>query len=184
MRKILKYILGVVMAAILLLSIVYMSSEHEYDLVEIEEVQTDENFINIKYEKEEQIEDENILGILTIEKIDLKAPVKEGSTQDILKEYIGHMPETAKYDGNIGLAAHNRGNEYSYFARINELEKGDKIIYKTKFYERTYVVATKAVIYDTDWSYLQNTKDNRITMITCIKDKPNQRLCVQAIEEK
>lgn len=184
MRKILKYILGVVMAAILLLSIVYMSSSHEYDLVELEEVQTDENFINIKYEKEEQIEDENILGILTIEKIDLKAPVKEGSTQDVLKEYIGHMPETAKYDGNVGLAAHNRGTKYSYFARINELEKGDKIIYKTKFYERTYVVATKAVIYDTDWSYLQNTKDNRITMITCIKDKPNQRLCVQAIEEK
>ena len=184
MRKILKYILGVVIVAILLLSIIFMSSEHEYDLVEIEEVQTDENFISIKYEKEEQIEDEDILGILTIEKIDLKAPVKEGSTQDILKEYIGHMPETSKYDGNVGLAAHNRGTEYSYFARINELTKGDKIIYKTKFYERTYIVTSKDVIYDTDWSDLQATKDNRITMITCIKDKPNQRLCVQAIEVK
>ena len=184
MRKILKYILGVVIIAILLLSVVYMSSEHEYDLVEIEEVQTDENFINIKYEKEEQIEDENILGILTIEKIDLKAPVKEGSSQEILKEYIGHMPETSKYDGNVGLAAHNRGTEYSYFARINELTKGDKIIYKTKFYERTYIVTSKVVIYDTDWTYLQATKDNRITMITCIKDKANQRLCVQAIEAK
>ena len=183
MRKILKYILGVVICAILLLSIVYMFSEHEYDLVEIEEVQTDENFINIKYEKEEQIE-ENILGTLIIEKIDLKAPVKEGSTQEILKEYIGHMPETSKYDGNVGLAAHNRGNEYSYFARINELSKGDKIIYKTKFYERIYIVTSKVVIYDTDWSYLQATNDNRITMITCIKDKPNQRLCVQAIEAK
>ena len=184
MRKILKYILGVVISAILLLSIIFMSSEHEYDLVKIEEVQTDENFINVKYEKEEQIEDENILGTLIIEKIDLKAPVKEGSTQDILKKYIGHMTETSKYDGNVGLAAHNRGNEYSYFARINELSKGDKIIYKTKFYQRTYIVSSKAVIYDTDWSYLQATKDNRMTMITCIKDKPNQRLCVQAIEVK
>ena len=184
MRKILKYILCIVIIAILLLSIVYMSSEHEYDLVKIEEVETDENFINIKYEKEEQIEDENILGTLKIEKIDLKAPVKEGSTQEILKEYIGHMPETSKYEGNIGLAAHNRGNQYSYFARVNELTKGDKIIYKTKFCERTYIVTSKVVIYDTDWSYLQPTEDNRITMITCIKDKPNQRLCVQAIEVK
>ena len=185
MRKILKYILGVVIVAILLLSIIYMVSEHEYDLVEVEEIKTDENFMNIKYEEEKvDIEDENILGILTIEKIDLKAPVKEGSSQEILKEYIGQMPETAKYDGNIGLAAHNRGNEYSYFARINELEKGDKIKYKTKFYERTYIVNKKVVIYDTDWSYLQSTKDNRITMITCVKDKPNQRLCVQAIQEK
>lgn len=185
MRKILKYVLGIVIFVILLLSIVYMFSKHEYDLVEIEEVQTDENFVNIKYEEEKvDIEDKNILGILTIEKIDLKAPVKEGSTQEILKEYIGQMPETAKYDGNIGLAAHNRGNQYSYFARINELEKGDKIIYKTKFYERTYVVDKKIVIYDTDWFYLKATKDNRITMITCIKNKPNQRLCIQAIEEK
>ena len=184
MRKILKCILGIVIIIILLLSIFYMSSEYEYDLVEIEEVQTDEEYRDVVYEKEEKVEDESVLGILTIEKINLKATVKEGSSQDILKEYIGHMPETSKYDGNIGLAAHNRGNEYSYFARINELERGDKIIYKTKFYERTYIVTKKVVIYDTDWSYLEATKDNRITMVTCIKDKPNQRLCVQAIEEK
>ena len=184
MRKILKYIFSVVVITILLLSIAFISSEHEYDLVKLEEVRTDENYINIKYENKEQIEDEDILGTLMIEKIDLKANVKEGSSQEILREYIGHMPETAKYDGNVGLAAHNRGNQYSYFARINELEKGDKVIYITKFYEKTYIVTKKVVIYDTDWSYLQPTKDNRITMITCIKDKPNQRLCVQAVEEK
>lgn len=184
MHKILKYISGVVIIAILVFSIYYMSSDHEYDLVKLEELKTDEDYIDITYDKEEKIEDENILGILTIDKINLKATVKEGSTEETLKEYIGHMIETAKYDGNIGLAAHNRANKYSYFARINELEKGDKIIYKTKFYERTYKVNKKVVIYDTDWSYLENTKDNRITMITCIKNKPNQRLCVQAVEEK
>ena len=184
MRKILKCILGVVIIAILLFSIPFIFSDHEYELTKVEEVKTDENYINITYEKEERIEDESVLGILTIEKINLKGTVKEGSTEEVLREYIGHISETAKYDGNIGLAAHNRANKYSYFARINELEKGDKIIYKTKFYERNYVVTKKVVIYDTDWSYLQTTKDNRITMITCIKDKPNQRLCVQAIEEK
>lgn len=183
MHKILKYILGIVIFAMLVFSIFYMSIEHEYDLSKVEEVKTDENYINITYEKEEKIEDKSVLGILSIEKINLKATVKEGSTEEILKEYIGHISETAKYDGNIGLAAHNRANKYSYFARINELEKGDKIVYKTKFYERTYIVTKKVVIYDTDWSYLDSTKDNRITMITCIKNKPNQRLCVQAIEE-
>jgi len=184
MSKILRYILGVVFISILLLSISFMFSEKEYELTKVEEISTDENYINVVYEAKQEIIDESILGILTIEKIGLKAKVKEGSTQDILMEYIGNMPETAKYEGNIGLAAHNRGTEYSYFARLNELEKGDKIIYKTKFYERTYEVTKKVVIYDTDWSYLQNTKDNRITMITCIANKPNQRLCVQAVEKK
>jgi len=187
MRKILRYILGVVFVAILLLSIFYMSANHEYELTTLEEIKTDENYINIVYKEHEELEkigDESILGILTIEKIDLKAKVKEGSTQEILKEFIGHMPETAKYEGNIGLVAHNRGTEYSYFARLNELKEGDKVIYKTKFYERKYIVTKKKVIYDTDWTYLQTTKDNRITMITCIANKPNQRLCVQAVEEK
>ena len=183
MRKILKCVFGIAIIPMLVFSVFYISSDHEYDLTKVEEVKTDEEYINVKYDKEE-IEDKNILGTLTIEKINLKATVKEGSTEEVLKEYIGHISETAKYDGNIGIAAHNRLNKYSYFARINELEKGDKVIYKTKFYTRNYVVTKKKVIYDTDWSELKNTKDNRITMITCIKDKPNQRLCVQAVEEK
>lgn len=188
MHKILKYILSIVIVAMLIISIFYMLSEHDYELTELGAIQTDENFVNVIYQnvekKEIKEEKEDILGTLIIDKINLRASVKDGSTSDILKDYIGHMPETAKYDGNIGLAAHNRGTPNSYFARINELNIGDKIRYKTKFYERTYVIKSKVVIYDTDWNYLQSTKDNRITMITCIKDRPNQRLCIQAIEEK
>lgn len=177
-----KYLLGIVIIAMLLFSIFYINIEHEYDLTLPDEVKTDEHYLDVSYQKEEPIEDETVLGILEIAKINLNATVKEGSTAEILKEYVGHITETAKYDGNIGLAAHNRLNKYSYFARINELKEGDRIKYKTKFYIREYKVVKKEVIYDTDWSYLKNTNDNRITMITCIKNKPNQRLCVQAVE--
>ena len=45
-----------------------------------------------------------------------------------------------------------------------------------------YAVSKIATIEDTDWSYLENTKDNRITLITCIDDKPNLRLVIQAKE--
>ena len=38
------------------------------------------------------------------------------------------------------------------------------------------------VIEETDWSYLQETEDNRITLITCVANKPKNRLCVQAVE--
>lgn len=83
----------------------------------------------------------------------------------------------------LDLLGHNRGNKYSYFARINELEKGDILTYKTKFYTREYVVDNIKVIFEDDWSLLQNTEDNKITMITCIANKRNQRLCVQASEK-
>lgn len=160
---------------------------HEETTKEYEqEEEVTQNFTkNINYEEMEksQVEETDILGTLIIEKINLIGKVKEGSTDEILEEYIGHMENTAQYDGNIGLAAHNRGNEDPYFERLNELDIGDEIIYKTKYGERTYVVQCKAEILDTDWSVLENTEENKLTLITCIKNKVNQRLYVQAVQK-
>ena len=77
MNRIIKYFLGIVIIAMLLFSIFYINNEHEYDLTLPDEVTTDENYIDISYKKEEPIEDESVLGILEIDKIDLKATVKE-----------------------------------------------------------------------------------------------------------
>ncbi len=132
--------------------------------------------------KEESAGDEEILGKLIINKINMQGEIKEGSSPQVLQEYIGHIEDTAVYDGNVGLAAHNRGNSPSYFARINELEIGDEIIYQNKYGERKYKVNQKKDILETDWSMLQETKENKLTLITCIKNRVNQRLCVQAVE--
>lgn len=182
MHKKLIMVFAVVIILLLLLSIAYLWSNHEYDLADINEITTDKEYENIIYNKEENIFNENILGILEIEKIGLLASVKEGSNNETLKEYIGHISETAKYDGNIGLAAHNRLNKYSYFARINELENGDILIYKTKFFTRKYKVNKKTVIYETDWKLLEDDGTNKITLVTCVANKRNQRLCIQATE--
>lgn len=172
----------------LVISIILMYYFYNYSnkLADINKIKTDSNYENIVYENvvsdEEYNMGEDFLGILEIQKIGLKANIKEGSSNEILKEYIGHIDETSKYDGNVGLAAHNRGNKYSYFARLNELKKGDIVTYKTKFYERQYKVEDIQAIFETDWSKLENTKENKLTMITCISNKKNQRLCVQAVE--
>ena len=161
---------------------IYYFCNYDSKLANPSEIQTDPDYIGITYNQEENIVNDDILGILTIEKIGLKASVKEGSNKQILKTYIGHIENTSMYDGNIGLAGHNRGNQYSYFARINELEKGDIITYQTKFYTRNYKVNNIQTIFETDWSLLENTKENKLSLITCIANKKNQRLCVQATE--
>lgn len=174
---------------IVLILIVAIGFLFSYDkkVIEQEKQNTSEQLDNTEDVEQEVTEDdgfeEDLIGSLKIEKINLNGTVKEGSTNEILRDYIGHIEETAKYDGNVGLAAHNRGNKYSYFARINELEPGDEIVYTTKYGERKYIVDTKKEILETDWSNLDGTPDNRLTLITCIKNKVNQRLCVQAVQE-
>ncbi len=179
MKKILCFIISALLFVVLLLIIINNSNR---ELVDANDIKTDDEFENVTYDKEEDILDDSVLGILSIEKIGLKATVKEGTTDEVLLNYIGHIEDTDTYDGNIGLAGHNRGYENSYFSRINELEIGDIINYKTKFYNRTYIVDNIRVIYETDWSMLKSTEENKLTLITCITGKRNQRLCVQAIE--
>lgn len=179
MKKLVCFIIGALLFAGLL--VIFINNINK-ELVNVDDIKTDDEFENVTYDKEEEILDDSVLGILTIEKIGLKATVKETTSDEVLLNYIGHLEGTATYDGNIGLASHNRGYENSYFARINELEMGDIINYKTKFYDRTYIVDNIQVIYETDWSLLESTEENKLTLITCISGKRNQRLCVQATE--
>ena len=76
------------------------------------------------------------------------------------------------------------GYQVNYFGKLKDLQIGDEIIYKTKYGTRKYKVYIKTTIKDTDWSYLRNTEDNRITLITCVENKPELRRCIQALEIK
>ena len=52
---------------------------------------------------------------LEIPKINLEASICEGTSSDILNKYIGHFEETQRENGNVVLAAHNRGYKVNYF---------------------------------------------------------------------
>lgn len=120
---------------------------------------------------------------LDIPKINLKANINEGTTKEVMENYIGHFEETTKENGNVGLAAHNRGYKNNYFQRIKELQEGDSIFYTYKGETKEYIVTKHVIIKDTDWSYLQDTDKNTITLITCVENEPEYRRCIQG-EEK
>ena len=67
-----------------------------------------------------------IIGLIEIPKINLAANIVEGTTEEILNSYVGHFSETVCINGNVGLAAHNRGYPVNYFARIKELTENNK----------------------------------------------------------
>lgn len=182
MKKKIIIIIASFLLALLIVGGIYFYNLYDKNLMNPSDIITDSSFENVTYNQEENISDKDILGILTIEKIGLKASVKEGSNKNVLENYIGHIENTATYDGNIGLAGHNRGNKYSYFARINELEKGDIITYQTKFFTRNYKIDNIQTILENDWTLLEDTEQNKLTLITCVSNKRLQRLCVQATE--
>ena len=93
----------------------------------------------------------------------------------------GHYTSSGIYTGNIGLFGHNRGS-HAYFAKLKNVKIGDIVEYKTAIGTKTYQVTFVGSISYTDYSYLNEMGDNRITLITCIANQPSLRLCVQAVE--
>ena len=121
------------------------------------------------------------VGVLKIDKINLYQPVMEGHSLEVLKKNLGHVDESAYWKGNIGILGHNNGNA-GFFKRLTELKVNDVIEYITEDGTRTYKVSEITEIEDTDWSKFARTEDNRITLVTCVKNVPSKRYCVQARE--
>ena len=123
------------------------------------------------------------IGTLKIPSVNLNVKVYETESLESLAKGAGHFKSTSCWDGNIGIAGHNRGVT-NHFGKIHTLKKGDKIKYTTKLGTRTYRVKTVTKIKETDYSYLGRTSDHRITLITCVENVPSKRWCVQAVEVK
>lgn len=135
--------------------------------------------------EQKEIVYEDSIGTLTIPDILLdNAPIKEGTELSTLSSAIGHFTSTSLYAGNVGLASHNGGVNGDYFKNLNKVKKGAEIYYQTNYGTRRYIVKVIKIIDETDWSMLENTNDNRLTLITCVKGQSTKRLCVQAYESE
>ena len=137
-----------------------------------------------EYYTEDKIQDRltNDDGNVTKEDLTLKINGEtEGTNIETLDKGIGHFENSPFLEGNVCLAGHNYTGVWKY---LYTLQNGDKITYTsflgTKEYEVNKVVQVNA----TDWTLLEDTDDNILTLVTCVKNEPNLRLIVQAIEYK
>lgn len=138
----------------------------------------------IKQETKEQSLTTKEIWKISIPCILLEASIAEGTEENILNSYVGHFENTSKIQGNIGLAAHNRGYPVNYFKNLKKLKKGDEIIYQYQEQMKMYEVIENKIIEDTDWSYLEKKEENLITLITCVENEPEYRRCIQGKEKK
>lgn len=127
----------------------------------------------------QQIDGEYVIGVIKIDKIGFSGLVYKGTSLDTLSKGVGHFDSSPYLNGNVCLAAHNTSK---YWAKLYTLKKGDKIIYTSFLGTKEYIVTDMLQISETDWARLSNTTENMLTLLTCVKGKPTQRLCVQALE--
>lgn len=150
------------------------------DNIEIE-LKTPNNTVAISEQYQNNIDTKKTWQI-EIPKINLVAPIAEGTSANIMNEYVGHFEETPKNKGNVGLAAHNRGYKVNYFQDLKLLQKGDLIIYTYNGEISKYSVNELGIIKDTDWSKLESSSQDKLTLITCLEDEPEYRRYIQALK--
>ncbi len=154
----------------------YVYNEYSYDYPQ-------DRLDNTNIEKNNdlmlKINNEHVVGIIKIDKINFEGLVYEGTSTSTLNKGVGHFENSAFFDGNVCLAAHN-SNEY--WAKLNTLQNEDIIFYTSFLGTRKYKVNNISKISETDWSFIENKDKNSISLITCVKGIPSQRLLVQGIE--
>ena len=167
-----------------------------------------------QFSVEELEKSKNVIGKLIIPSIEINAPIKDGTSPEVLRDAIGHFSSSSYWNGNVCLDSHNRGTYANYkemlykivaiiiivlyfpyneskrgktkgkeLLKINQLNIGDEIIYQTKMGTRVFKVENIDVINESDVSVLNSTESNYLTLITCVKNQPELRLCLKAIEK-
>lgn len=132
----------------------------------------------------ETIEEQAVLGVMSIPKIDLTVAVCEGVSQSVLRYSVGHFSDTA-FPGQMGNCAITGHRSYAwgeYFNRLDELETGDEIIINYNASVYTYVVTEKRVVEpDAAW-VLNQAQSYELTLITCTPIRVgSHRLIIKAI---
>ena len=120
--------------------------------------------INDYHEGNEQ-RDEPPLAILSIDSLDLKVPVYNGTDEINLNRGAGRIKGTAWIDspGNLGIAGHRDG----FFRVLKDIQMGDSIDMLTHQGKSEFVVSSITIVDPTDVSVLASTDDSTITLVTC-----------------
>jgi sortase A len=151
----------------------------------LEESLSESTEISDKADEEKDTNElKDVIGIIKIDKIDIKLPIKSYFNEKEFKSYAGHLPGTAKPGelGNCVIAGHRARARGRLFNRLDELEIGDKILITYNSNNFEYKVIEIKIVEPTDTSVLKVAEDESIlTLITCHPIKTNtHRLIIKA----
>jgi len=106
-----------------------------------------------------------VIGEMTIPRLDLKTIVVQGDSNKILRRSVGHLPKTPLpgEPGNVALAGHRDG----FFRPLKDIQPGDAITIQTPGVEYNYQVESTEIVAPTNVQVLQPTNESTLTLVTC-----------------
>jgi len=117
------------------------------------------------------------IGTLEFPRFGKTIKVYEGTSLSNMSLGAGHFSETSAWNGNVCVAAHNRGVPNN-FIFLKDMIVGDKVTYTTKYGQRTYEVISNTQISVNDTSGLAWSTTNILSLYTCVQNVPNLRILV------
>jgi sortase A len=127
--------------------------------------------------------EENMEGMLKIDRIRLKIPILKGATGKNLLISVSSLTGTAGpgETGNYCIAGHRCRTYGRHFNRLDEIEDGDSIEVITGEAHYVYEVFEKIIIKPEEtWVMAPRSEDRLITLITCdYSSNPSVRLIVR-----
>lgn len=117
------------------------------------------------YHQGNTIRDEAPLAIMSIDTLELKVPIYNGTDEINLNRGAGRIKGTGWIDspGNLGIAGHRDG----FFRVLKDVELGDSISMLTHQGNSEFVVSSITIVDPTDVSVLAPTDASTITLVTC-----------------
>ena len=117
--------------------------------------------------------------VVEIADLNIKAPVLEGTDQQTIAKAVGHFTGTGDFgSGNYCIAGHSSTIYKEYFNKLKDIENGMTItLYDTGKNRYDYTVIDHFVVNPDETWVLDDSGDDRITLITCTDDG-SQRLVV------
>lgn len=111
------------------------------------------------------LETGQLVGRLSIPRLNLSSIVREGDDETTLSLALGHIPGTALpgQTGNVGVAGHRD----TIFRPLRLIRKGDLIRFETVSGTRVYQVDSTSIVKPDDVGVLASHGSPALTLVTC-----------------
>ena len=118
--------------------------------------------------------------VIEMPELRIKAPVLEGTDNEVLSKAAGHFPGTgAPGEGNYCIAAHSSTIYKEYFNDLRDVQNGMEVrLYDVSKNLYTYYVTDSFIVEPDETWVLDDAEDVRVTLVTCTDDGTQRRIVV------